>query len=539
MEKFYSKLFTTPKKRYSVSLGIVTILFASILNGISSKTFFAQRYFFLGLFIILALLILGRFMRLAFNERRVFFLALLILISIEVFDIIVIHMGIPSLVIIAPASTASLLTITFYFTSESDEKKVCFFTILMLMLFYPVNYLYSFNVPHRFLAYLISSVVGVVIGYAYIKYLDKDFGFNVKEFLKAFLLFWLTTNPTYFEKKLEKIGVTKNGWVRCLKIGDAKIISTSFHPGPIRNVGGANLVNRILKISNAMFLHSATTHENNLVSMQEVEKVVSKIDCNGIAIKPMEPYTIEGKNFKLTVFPFTEFKLIIVSGKNAIDDLPSDIQDFAENFGDVLVVDAHNSFKEEFEVNESDIEEIKSLIEDAMKKDCESSNLAYCFFKEKVDSKNICGYVALLLLKYDRGNYAILMIDSNNINKNFRVEIESYLSARGYTPVVVSTDNHSKTGVSPKIGYKPAGDDESDSKAVFEFLNSKFGSKLSFKQSNVEYNKKRVVAKVMGQKFFKNVEKAFLELGQKALYLFALTVISQILVSILLGVTIL
>lgn len=540
MERFYSKIFTTPRKRYSVALGVITIIFASILNGTSSKTFFAQRYFFLGLFIIIAVLIFGRFINLAFNNRRAFFLALLILISIEFFDIVVIHTGFPNLIVVAPASIASLLTITLYFTSEAEERKVCFLSFLMLMLFYPINYLYSFNAPHRFLAYFLASSIGVIIGYFYIKYLDRDFGFNIKEFLKAFLLFWLTTDPIYFEKKLEEIGVRKEGWIRCLSVGDVKLISTSFHPGPLRNIGGVKIVERILEMGKTMYLHSATTHDHNLVSKEEVENVISQINCDGCVIDAMEPYIIEGERFKLIIFPFSKFRLIVVSGKKAIDDLPVEIQEFAEKFGDAWIVDAHNSFEEEFDIKKEDVEEIKGLIEKAMNRDSEIKKLRYAFTKKKVESKNVCGYLALLILDYDGSKYAIVMIDSNNIAKNLRIKIEEYLKEKGYNPVIISTDNHSKTGISPKIGYKPAGDDESDIKAVFDFLNTSIKTiKSGLKSGEIKYSKKSVVAKVMGAKFFDDVERAFLQFGQKALYLFLVIIALQVVTAILLGIVIL
>ncbi|MFP3947080.1 MAG: hypothetical protein ACLFVI_09285, partial [Archaeoglobaceae archaeon] len=57
MERFYSKMFTTPEKRISVTIGLVTITLASIINGITSEVFFAQRYFFIGLFVIICFLI--------------------------------------------------------------------------------------------------------------------------------------------------------------------------------------------------------------------------------------------------------------------------------------------------------------------------------------------------------------------------------------------------------------------------------------------------------------------------------------------------
>ena len=538
-ERVYSKVFTIPKKRISVTLGIVTIVFASLQYGLA-REFFARRYIALGLILIILILILGRTIKLAFNSRRTFFLALLILISIEIFDFIAFHFGTPYLISLTPALISSFLTIILYFLSEANEDRVYAVSLIMILLIYPFNYRYSFDAPSRLdfyiltFTYIFIASVGVFLGYLYIRFLDRDFGFNLKDLLRSFTLFWLTSNPAYVEKELDGTGMIKKGWIRCLSIGNVKIISDSFHPGPFGNVGGAKLVKRILDMGNTMYLHSASTHGENIVSGEEAEKLMDSITCNCKELRAMKPYEVESKKFKITVFPFDNFRLMIVSGKNAIDDIPPEVQEFADKFGDVLVCDGHNSYKKGYDVTPDEVEEIKSLIEKATGIETEESTVMYSFSKRKVDTTNICRYLALLILDYEGEKYAVFMIDSNNIEKTFRLRVERFLEDKKVKAIVISPDDHAKTGILPKLGYEPAGADKSDVRAVFDFL-----KEIDFKnikeKGKISYCKKDVKAKVIGSAFFENLERAVIQMGGKAMFLFFLIIFLQLTIAVILG----
>ncbi|MCD6146637.1 MAG: DUF2070 family protein [Thermoplasmata archaeon] len=538
-ERVYSKVFTIPKKRISVTLGIITIVFASLQYGLA-REFFARRYIALGLILIILILILGRTIKLAFNGRRTFFLALLILISIEIFDFIAFHFGTPYLISLTPALISSFLTIILYFLSEANEDRVYAVSLIMILLIYPFNYRYSFDAPSRLdfyiltLTYIFIASVGVFLGYLYIRFLDRDFGFNLKDLLRSFTLFWLTSNPAYVEKELDGTGMIKEGWIRCLSIGNVKIISDSFHPGPFGNVGGAKLVKRILDMGNTMYLHSASTHGENIVSGEEAEKLMDSITCNCKELRAMKPYEVESKKFKITVFPFDNFRLMIVSGKNAIDDIPPEVQEFADKFGDILVCDAHNSYKKGYDVTPDEVEEIKSLIEKATGIETEESTVMYSFSKRKVDTTNICRYLALLILDYEGEKYAVFMIDSNNIEKTFRLRVERFLEDKKVKAIVISPDDHAKTGILPKLGYEPAGADKSDVRAVFDFL-----KEIDFKnvkeKGKISYCKKDVKAKVIGSAFFENLERAVIQMGGKAMFLFFLIIFLQLTIAVILG----
>lgn len=540
IERFYSKMFTTPEKRISVVIGLVTITLASIINGIASEVFFAQRYFFIGLFVIICFLISKSYIGLAFNNRRVFFLSLILLISIEVFDFIAIHvLQTFYLIVVAPSAATALITITLYFTSKASERRVLFTSAFIFMIIYPVSHLYSFQVPHRFLAYTLIVAAGIIISFLFIRFMDRDFRtFNLKKLLRSFILFWLTTNPKYFEKEISKAGFEQAGWTKCLLVGDTKVISTSFHPGPMRNIGGASMVQEVLeKFPGSMYLHSTAEHKDNPVSGEDVHNILNSVKCSGKKLVAHYPYEVNGDRFNLKVFPFSEMKLLIFSGKEVIDDLPSQINYTAEQYlGEVMLVDGHNAYRENYDITDDDVVEIEQLIKKASTIETEKCDVKYFFYNQDIGNNNL-KHAAILFLKYGEDIHAILMLDGNNIDKNLREEFEKYGQDNGANLTVTTTDDHSRTGVSPKVGYRPV-EDKEDRQKVYSFLQEAF-RKMEFRKGDLYYSRSEVTARVMGRQFFEDTERAFKELGGKALYLLLVVVLFQLLLAIILGMHIL
>ena len=286
----------------------------------------------------------------------------------------------------------------------------------------------------------------------------------------------------------------------------------------------------ILDMGQTMYLHSATTHDKNIVSTREVKRLVDCMRCKGTMLNAMEPYQLESKKFKASVFPFDKLKRIILSGKQAIDDLPSELQDYADGLGEILLVDAHNAYEKGYTATPEDLTEIKDLIGQAARIKPRSSPLKSAFVKTKVESANICGYLALLILEYGSTKYGIFMIDSNNIHREFRETIERYLEHRGVTPVVISTDNHAKTGVPPKLEYNPAGADVTDVTAVFDFLETIDVSKTAV-VDDIRSDKQPAAIRIFGQDFIDNAEAAIETLGTKAVFLFFFIIFLQILLA--------
>jgi len=529
MEKFYSKLFSTPKEIVSTSVLAISIILASILNGYAS--FFMLRYVSFAVTTFLTLLLIQKPIKLAFNRKRLLFLVMAVLTFIEIFDLLFVHIFGKDLIILSPACLTALLTIVFYFTSEASVLGCVLSSLLLSAMLYPFSYVFSFKVVHRTLAYSITSLLGTFLGGVYLKFLDKDYDFfNVRRYLKAFLLFWLTCNPEYFERELKKIGENFVGWVKCIRIGSAKLVTTSFHPGPLRNIGGGRLVETLMERDGVMYLHSPVGHELNPVDFESVKKISDALNCDKLKLEPRRPFELEGENYILRVFPFDKVRLMILIGKNMSDDLPFELNGLV---GEDMLVEAHSAHDPNFDF-EGVLNEIRDLIEKSKDIDSERAELKYFFRRIRRETRNICGWIALLLLDYGMERHAILMLDGNNVDLNFRRELESYLLSKGFVPTIVSTDNHSKTAVSPKIGYKPVGADDEDRRVVYDFLKSTL-SNVKFERCDVYYGYNEVEVKVMGKTFFELVEKAFREIGEKAVYLFFSVIAVQFLVSVLLG----
>lgn len=377
---------------------------------------------------------------------------------------------------------AFVTTTVLYFVSESNVIKTSIASTILSLAFYPN----------------LITVLGVFFGIIFIFLMDKEFyGYNVRECFKSFLLSWLTNDPKYFEDILTKGSVEVKGKVRCLKIGEAEVVTTSFHPGPVRNIGGARLVGEINSIPNAFYLHSPTDHSMNPVNSEEVSKIISSLSCSQVKLKPMRPFEIDGENYILTVFPFDKLRLVFVNGKRCIDDLPKEV-----SYDNVIVVDAHNAYCKKFEPN---VNELRSLIERSLSVETEKAKLRYFFKKFRVETNSICGSIAIMILDYGLNKFVIIVFDGNNVKLEFRKEIEEFCRRRGFKAIVASTDNHSKTGITTKFTYLPVGSDERD-KVIFEYLEECF--KEDLKDCEVFFGEREISVKVTGDKFCKFIEKA-------------------------------
>ncbi len=374
---------------------------------------------------------------------------------------------------IAGIFVSFVLMTVLYFTSESGLIKVGVFSFLNSL---PIS-------PSP------KIVIGVVMGLIFIIIINRNLdGFNLRRYFKGFLLSWLTNDPRFFEAVLKERFVEFGGWVKCIEFGRARLITTSFHPGPLRNVGGARLVCEINSMDNTFYIHSPTNHALNPVSYEEVKKILGSIDCNGERVLPMKPYEVEGKRYLIRVFPFDKVKLMFIIGKECIDDLPFDL-----NVDEAMIIDSHSAYCKDFE---PDLKELRYLIREGLKVESEPCNLKYAFKKFEVETKSMCG-VAVLLLDYGE-KHAIVIFDGNNVDLKFRMEIEDFCERNGFKATVASTDNHSKTGISTKFIYLPVGSDERD-RVIFDILRECF--KLKLEDCEVRYSKREVFARVVGDSF--------------------------------------
>ncbi len=465
LERLHRITFSTPGVAFNVAILL------AVLSAVYLLKFDPLR--FIAFSIVLA--VMFYVFKAKFNFRRYsFFLAFLMTVSLLV-DVI--SRGIRS----APSGIViSFVIVTvLYFLSESDVFGASISSLSSLVL-YPSP----------------KTLLGVLFGVLFLKYMDREIeGYNVRDYFKHFLLTWVTGDPSYFERSLMSKGVKFKGWVKCLRIGEATLVSTSFHPGPMRNVGGARLVGRINSIENAVYLHSPTDHSLNPVNSEEVSKIVKSISCCDVKLTPMRPFLIESDNYRLQVFPFDKTRLMFVIGKRCIDDLPPEL-----NVEDAMIVDCHNAHCKNFKPN---LKELKDLIDEGLRIQTKPCNLRYAFKKYRVETNSICGSISVILLDYGFDKYALVVFDGNNVKVDFRREIEDFCESKGFKAVIASTDNHSKTGISTEFTYLPVGSDERD-RIVFDILEDCF--KMETKDCDVTFGRRDLEVLVTGERFCKFVD---------------------------------
>ncbi len=464
-EKLYYNLFSIPRARVMVALSLALTAALTLLE---------KRIAFVWIATVISASVAIKAIKLKFDAKRIAFFALLISV-----------LSLPGLILFkTPVTSYPFFIAAIYFCSEAGFILTLLLSLITYLALDPTK------------ATLIAVTVLSLVFYFYLKALDVRVGkISIKSFVEKFVLFWLTSNPSYLEDFFESISTVFKGRVRCIDFGSAKLVSTDFHPGPFRNVGGAKMVERLSK-GNTVYLHSPTSHARNPVTSKEVEKIARAVRCRNAVLEPCKPFEINGEKFDVYCFPFGTKRLIMVSGKEALDDFIVTSEHF--------VVDCHNAYKPNWDVGENEVVEIRKLVELASKVESEKADLNYAFVKMEVKTDSICNYVATLLLDYDGERYAIVVFDSNNIRLDFRRYVEDRFKGIGYKAVVASTDNHAKTGLRAKVSYKPAGDCIEDWKIVDELIERCRG--VEFRKAECKFAESEVEVRVMGEDFLKDSE---------------------------------
>ncbi|MDI9646736.1 MAG: DUF2070 family protein [Archaeoglobales archaeon] len=454
-EKLYNLLFSIPKNRILIPFTLGTLLLST----------FKIQLIKLWLAVFLVQIVCIKIAKLHFNLRRSAFLSSLLVLMAFPF----------SLTFDTVVGIYFFFLLVMYFCSEI--KKISSAASLIPFLFVEPK-------PETILIIAISFLLLLI----FLRILDFNTGkVNSRKFVENFVLHWLTSKPDYLENLFEDWGETRNGRVRKISFGCVEVLTTDFHPGPFRNVGGARMV-EALSQGNKVYLHSSTSHRWNPTSSNSVAKILKAAQTLELSeVYAGKPIFLENNRFEAFCFPFSKFKLIFVSGKEAIDDF--------EVRSKEVIIDCHNAYKSGYDVGEDELREIESLVKMAENLEFERVEVKSGFVKISASSESICNYLAAILLDYGE-KYAIVIFDSNNIEKNFRKYVEEKFSEIGYTAIVTSTDNHAKTGIRTKTNYKPAGACEKDWEYVEKLV--KECKKAELKETKVKFGEALVDVKVFG-----------------------------------------
>ena len=500
----YSKLlFSFPKWNVVFAIGISLSLIFSYLSKIN----------FTGIFIvsILYFYIISRFLKYALHfPRAVVFSFVLLVIGL------VSWIGNGSFIV---SSTTSLVLISLHFSSRIENG---FGKSLILAGVYPL-----ILIPFTYIdlhMYILLEMVGLISGTLYVIYLSKEKLHVLKpgRILRAFLMDWLFHDSDPFEKEILEHSIEVEGELKLLKSSSFSIFQSSFHPGPVRTLGGGKLVNEILEADkNVLYAHSFTTHSLNPSSNGDVSAIkdmfLSLAEDNGKNVGNMgDPVEVVGKYFTCICIPF-ENLIILIFQKNGYgpDDIPGYLNEkIKQHFGnmkEIMIVDAHNSeadhdrWKKEYE---EDIMDIVSMIDIKG----EAKPVRAGFSCTPYTSRSVCeGGIRVAILKSTRLT-ALVSIDANGMDGELRKRLADLKDETGMDLIVpMTTDNHSKMGVGSYGGH-PAGYSREDAEMIEKIVKRTIeDARRKLKKTVFRYSRKKVRIRVMGEEVFREINSILTE----------------------------
>jgi len=260
------------------------------------------------------------------------------------------------------------------------------------------------------------------------------------------------------------------------------LIVPNFHPGPFLNIGSSALPYMIKRVVEstvggvAAVAHGVSGHERNLVSQQESEKVIEKIQSmlahtpSGSGVSPILRSTAGSATATCQVF-----------GKSALVTMttaPHDTEDIDFEIGELLhksarrlfrglaLIDAHNSLGQMTVMSQDKLNDLAQSAKLAIKSAkgvrmrSASVGVAHTILREVSLKKGMGpGGIAVFWIKVGGESYAYVVFDSNNMASGLRDRILSALKEMGAIDgEVMTSDTHMVNGiVSAKLGYYPIG----------------------------------------------------------------------------------
>ena len=359
-------------------------------------------------------------------------------------------------------------------------------------------------------SFLLAVAVSFAFSFTFLIYVDRrgvgTLGVSPLLVFRAFLKDWLDGDFSGFENYLEVFGVNSSIDLCVLSFKSktsrkvkGTLIVPNFHPGPFLNIGSSALPYMIKRVVEstvggvAAVAHGVSGHERNLVSQQESEKVIEKIQSmlahapSGSGVSPILRSTAGSATATCQVF-----------GKSALVTMttaPHDTEDIDFEIGELLhksarrlfrclaLIDAHNSLGQMTVMSQEKLNDLAQSAKLAIKSTkgvrmrSASVGVAHTILREVSLKKGMGpGGIAVFWIKVGGESYAYVVFDSNNMASGLRDRILSALKEMGAIDgEVMTSDTHMVNGiVSAKLGYYPIGA-ATDQEAIVESVRKAAG----------------------------------------------------------------
>lgn len=346
---------------------------------------------------------------------------------------------------------------------------------------------------------------------------------------RAYMRSWSLGDPKGLDKVLESFSVRREIEVQALhlKTGEMEhlIFAPHFHFGPFRNTGSSafpSLLRRIFHESKGLqgvVLHTPSNHVYDLVTVGESLKVIDRL----IQYPPPESYSstitpLIKRSYgeaHASALAFGDFALLCLS-YTEMEDIPMEISDrlraYARwlGFQDVIVADAHNSLTGLTAVfTPENIEEIYKAgtlclqeLKDIPQYGFQAVLSSYYPPNLGLDNGLGGGGISALLWRVLGHDYALLIVDANNLSPGLRLEaIERLRRSLGVEAEILTTDTHEVTARRVvSRGYLMLGE-EGTKETFLSALTSICQDAISkLNPSRIGYSTKKMKVKIIGEK---------------------------------------
>jgi len=493
IERFYKELWTLPPIGLLISNLILVSFFIALLILIFDPT----------KFIYLSILIIALFIQLTFirfddlmSTKRALGYILFYFVGVFISLVVYYITTLPFLSIAILTTFITLGSIVLKFTSSLNKffRISCTFLISIPLLFFHslIVSKHSYSVIDNLIRSYFILGITLMLSEIYLfiirKVIISKYNVDLLEHLKGFLMTWLNKEPRYYQETLKRAHSEKKKFILnllALRFNSGKILgftSLPIHPGPIAKVGSSELPTRLMT-TNPHFIapfHGFTTHKYDLVNKEDSEKLVLDLENKltelegGIELKSTPIITTSTKNFEIKGFKIENTPIVIISSKfpDIIDDIDHELYEkvnklaHAMGFNSIITIDAHNSYntglKQVINYNEEIYQGICVLLENLKNEPMRKTKASV----EKIklsDIKGLEGEVCpgegyVISFIGDDFKNCLILIDSNNINFDFRKKLINKLKELGIKGEICSTDTHVMTGsILGHNGYIPFG----------------------------------------------------------------------------------
>ena len=340
----------------------------------------------------------------------------------------------------------------------------------------------------------LAVAVSFVFSFAFLIYVERrgirTLGVSPLLVFRAFLRDWLDGDFSRFESYLEVFGVNASVNLCVLSFRSkasqkvkGTLIVPDFHPGPFLNIGSSALPYMIKRVVEstvggvAAVAHGVSGHERNLVSQQESNKVIEKIESM-LGQKPSR----SGIGPILRSAAGSATATCQVFGKSALVTMttaPHDTEDIDFEIGELLrksarrlfkyiaLVDAHNSLGHVTVMTQDKLNDLAQAAKLAIKstKDVRlrstSVGVAHALLKEASLKEGMGpGGIDVFWIETGGKSYGYVIFDSNNMASGLRERILGTLRQMGVSDgEVMTSDTHMVNGIaSSRFGYHPIGE---------------------------------------------------------------------------------